>query len=50
MIQFNAFWRKHVPDLAPTAGYPGDAKRFFDAIRPAMERLDIPGAAVWRRK
>jgi hypothetical protein len=50
MIQFNAFWRKHVPDLEPTAGYPGDAKRFFDAIRPAMEKLGIPADAVWRKR
>lgn len=50
MIQFNAFWRKHVPDLKPTAGYPGDAKRFFDAIRPAMEKLGLPADAVWRKR
>jgi hypothetical protein len=50
MIQFNAFWRKHVPELEPTAGYPGDAKRFFYAIRPAMEKLGIPVDAVWRKR
>jgi hypothetical protein len=50
MIQFNAFWRKHVPDITPTAGYPGDAKRFFDAIRPAMDKLGIPADAVWRKR
>ena len=36
--------------LRPTAVYPGDAWRFFDAIRPAAERLGIPEAALWRRK
>ncbi len=50
MRQFNRFWQAHVPDLKPTAGYPGDAARFFEAIRPAMARLGIPNAAVWRRK
>jgi hypothetical protein len=50
MIQFNAFWAQHVPGLKPTAGYPGDAKRFFDAIRPAMERVGISQDAVWRKK
>ncbi len=48
MRQFNRFWARHVPDLKPTAGYPGDAKRFFDAIRPAMEKLGIAEEAVWR--
>ena len=50
MVQFNAFWAKHVPGIQPTAGYPVDAKRFIDEIRPAMERLGIPEAAVWRVK
>lgn len=50
MREFNAFWQAHVPGLKPTAGYPGDAARFFDAIRPALTKLGIPDAAVWRRK
>jgi hypothetical protein len=50
MRQFNRFWQAHLPDLKATAGYPGDAKRFYEAIRPAMKRLNIPEAAVWRRK
>jgi len=48
MRQFNRFWIGHVPGLKPTAGYPVDAKRFFDGIRPAMARLGIPDEAVWR--
>jgi len=50
MIEFNAFWRQHVPDLAPTAGYPGDSRRFFDAIRPALARLGIAEEMVWRER
>jgi ribonuclease HII len=50
MGEFNRFWCEQVPGLKPTAGYPGDARRFFDAIRPAAERLGIPEAALWRRK
>lgn len=50
MAQFNAHWRAHVPDLKETAGYPVDAKRFFDEIRPAMERLGVREEAVWRCK
>ena len=29
MMQFNAFWKKHLPDLKSTKGYPQDAKRFW---------------------
>jgi hypothetical protein len=50
MKQFNRFWAQHVPDLKPTAGYPTDAKRFYEAIRPAMEKLGIAEDAVWRVK
>jgi hypothetical protein len=50
MKQFNAFWAKHVPGIKPTAGYPLDAKRFYEEIRPAMESLGIEPDAVWRKK
>jgi ribonuclease HII len=50
MAEFNRFWQEQVPDLEPTAGYPLDARRFLDAIRPAMTRLGIADSAVWRRK
>jgi hypothetical protein len=50
MLEFNRFWETHVPGLRPTAGYPGDSARFFADIQPAVQRLAIPEAAVWRRK
>ena len=50
MLEFNRFWQEQVPGLKPTAGYPGDAARFLEAIRPAAERLGVPEAALWRRK
>jgi ribonuclease HII len=50
MLEFNRFWQEQVPGLKPTAGYPGDATRFLEAIRPAAERLGITEAALWRRK
>ena len=50
MEEFNRFWLEKSPGLKPTAGYPGDAKRFYDAIRPTAERLGIPEAALWRRR
>jgi len=50
MREFNAFWQQHVPGLKPTAGYPGDAARFFAAIRPAAVQLGIPEDVLWRRR
>ncbi|MBY0524540.1 MAG: hypothetical protein K2R98_14140 [Gemmataceae bacterium] len=50
MLEFNRFWRTHVPDLKPTAGYPGDAARFHAAIRPTAQRLGIAEHALWRNK
>jgi hypothetical protein len=50
MGEFNHFWREKAPGLQPTAGYPGDAKRFWDAIQPAVEALGLPANAIWRRK
>jgi ribonuclease HII len=50
MAEFNEFWRQHVPDLEPTAGYPGDSQRFLEAIRPALARLQIAEELVWRKR
>jgi len=50
MRQFNRFWATHVPGIKPTAGYPGDAKRFYDEIRPAMTALGLTEDQVWRKR
>lgn len=50
MRQFNRFWATHVPGIAPTAGYPVDAKRFYAEIRPAMEKLGLTEDQVWRKR
>jgi hypothetical protein len=50
MRQFNRFWATHVPGIVPTAGYPLDAKRFFDQIKPAMAKLGLTDDQVWRKK
>ncbi len=50
MGEFNRFWELQAPGVKPTAGYPGDAARFFNDIRPAVQRLGISEAALWRRK
>lgn len=50
MLEFNRFWQEHVPGITPTAGYPNDAARFLNAIRPAMQKLGLDEPALWRRK
>lgn len=50
MRPFNGFWQRQVPDLRPTAGYFGDAQRFFTEIRAAKERLAIADHMLWRER
>jgi hypothetical protein len=50
MLEFNRFWQEHAPGLKPTAGYPGDAARFLQAIRPTIEKLGLREEILWRRK
>jgi len=50
MRPFNAFWLRQVPGLAPTAGYPGDSRRFWDEIRAAQLRLQIADELLWRQR
>ncbi len=50
MLEFNRFWREHVQDLKATAGYPGDAARFLQAIRQTIDKLGLREECVWRRK
>jgi len=47
---FNRFWIGHLPDLAPTRGYPVDAKRFRGEIEPLARRLAIPAERYWRSR
>jgi ribonuclease HII len=48
MLAFNDFWRSHVQQLRPTAGYPLDARRFRREIAEAQDRLGIPNEILWR--
>jgi len=48
MELINAWWARHVPDLAPTAGYYTDGKRFLEQIAPAIEALGV-GLSLIRR-
>ena len=48
MAAFNAFWRRHDPDLKPTEGYPTDAKRFAEETAAVRESLGIADDLFWR--
>ena len=50
MKAFNEYWKKRVPDLEPTAGYPVDAKRFLEETQSERERLGIDNDLFWRKK
>ncbi len=41
MERFNAWWRRQVPDIAPTAGYYSDAQRFLAEIGPVLPSLGL---------
>lgn len=50
MRAFNGFWCARITGLKPTAGYPADAPRFFQAIREECRKLGVEPASVWRNK
>ncbi|MHB0957276.1 MAG: hypothetical protein ACYC0X_24635 [Pirellulaceae bacterium] len=50
MRAFNEFWVSHIPGLQPTAGYPGDARRFATEIRARQQQLGVPDAILWRSR
>src|SRR5262249_26392958 len=50
MQLFNSFWTTRIPGLEPTAGYPGDASRFWKEIRPVCDRLGFAHDTLWRQR
>jgi hypothetical protein len=50
MRPFNHFWCRQVPKLRPTAGYPGDSRRFKAAITAAQAGLGIDDRTLWRER
>lgn len=48
MRRLNAFFARHVPGLAPTAGYVQDGRRFLDDVGATAERLGIAREALVR--
>jgi hypothetical protein len=50
MAAFNAFWLRQSPALKPTAGYPGDARRFKNEIAELQSTLGITDRQLWRNR
>lgn len=50
MHRFNRFWRTHLPQLKPTAGYFGDGRRFLNDIQPIINRLGIEQSSLVRTR
>jgi hypothetical protein len=50
MRRFNAFWRTHLPDVAPTAGYYGDGERFLNDIALKRRELGIADELLVRSR
>lgn len=50
MGEFNAYWKTHLPDIAPTAGYPGDSTRFLGEIEHLFSKLKLPRDRIWRKR
>jgi hypothetical protein len=50
MLAFNWFWCQRLPELRPTAGYPRDALRFWNEIRPLQTELGIDDGVLWRTR
>jgi hypothetical protein len=50
MRAFNEFWRTHIPELKPTAGYYRDGWRFKKDIAAKQQELGIDDHVVWRNR
>jgi len=50
MAEWNAYWCGQVPGIKATAGYPEDAKRFYQEIEPTLERLALARESLWRKR
>lgn len=48
MELLNGFWAARVADLAPTAGYYADGRRFLTEIAPAVEALGVDASLLRR--
>ncbi|MEX2213657.1 MAG: hypothetical protein WD768_05995 [Phycisphaeraceae bacterium] len=49
MARFQRWFSERAPQIAPTAGYASDAKRFWTEIEPLLPELAIDAACLKRR-
>ena len=49
MGAFNHFWTNQQSGLSPTAGYPVDARRWWQETTSRREQLCLADTALWRR-
>ncbi|MEM1107688.1 MAG: hypothetical protein AAGH99_03260 [Planctomycetota bacterium] len=49
MARFQAYFSRILPQIAPTAGYGSDAKRFWQELQPQLSKLGIDPGIVRRR-
>ena len=50
MRRFNAFWRRYLPDVTPTAGYYNDGQRFLQDIDVKRRELGIADELLIRSR
>ena len=50
MRRFNAFWKVHLPDVKPTAGYYNDGLRFLRDIQQKRKELSITDELLVRSR
>ncbi len=50
MVRLNNWWRARVDDLAPTAGYLPDGRRFAEQVTPHLARLNVPPDMLIRER
>jgi ribonuclease HII len=50
MSRFNAYWKSHLPDVVPTAGYYADGGRFLQDIDAKRKELGIPDEQLIRSR
>jgi len=48
MLMLNRFWAERVPDLASTAGYYTDGRRFFRQIARVAQELNVDKDLIYR--
>lgn len=49
MGRFQTWFARHLPDIAPTAGYGSDGQRFWQQVQPHLARLGIDPLCLRRQ-